>query len=356
MMDTQVCRVCGEKKAFDSFYVASGMKNGRRVICKACYREAERKLSNIHEELRLSRIKDNPGYEIDTYKKCVKCHVLKPLIEFGKTKRNEDGYAHKCIICTNVYSRNNIKKNIDEFDNSLLYIDGTKRCTVCGDMKKLDEFYVSKRSSTGRLSACIDCTLKCNSAYSFNNKDKLKLWKKQYQIKYKENNTDLIADSNKLYRENNREKILAAGRKYAKENKDSVLASQAKYVKNNRAKVLESSKRYRDSHPEKGAMQASKRRSAKKTRRPSYADQSKIDSKYALSALLSEMTDIKWNVDHVIPLLNDAVVAGLDHEDNLRVIPGSVNKSKNNKFSPRFIRINCSFIKYFDGEQLYQLP
>lgn len=58
-----------------------------------------------------------------------------------------------------------------------------------------------------------------------------------------------------------------------------------------------------------------------------------IREAYALAALRTKLTGIKWHVDHIIPLRN-SMVCGLHCEKNLQVIPARDNISKGNRFSP----------------------
>ena len=66
---------------------------------------------------------------------------------------------------------------------------------------------------------------------------------------------------------------------------------------------------------------------------PSWANRFFIEEAYALARLRTEVTGIKWHVDHVVPLQSD-VVCGLHCEGNLRVIPASENISKHNRYWP----------------------
>ena len=83
--------------------------------------------------------------------------------------------------------------------------------------------------------------------------------------------------------------------------------------------------------PIKAALQA-KRKTAQLQRTPLWDPEvSLITAKYQLAAMLSRETGIIHHVDHIIPL-QGRKVSGLHVFSNLRVIPGTDNVKKSNKF------------------------
>ena len=56
-----------------------------------------------------------------------------------------------------------------------------------------------------------------------------------------------------------------------------------------------------------------------------------IQEAYILSQLRTEETGIPYEVDHIVPLINNKV-CGLHVWNNLQVIPASINRSKSNNF------------------------
>jgi len=88
-----------------------------------------------------------------------------------------------------------------------------------------------------------------------------------------------------------------------------------------------------------GAINAhtAKRRAAKLQRTPSWlteTDFERIGNEYKLAALLTKLNKEPWHVDHVIPL-QGKLVSGLHVPSNLRVLRGTDNVIKANKFLPR---------------------
>ncbi len=65
---------------------------------------------------------------------------------------------------------------------------------------------------------------------------------------------------------------------------------------------------------------------------PSWADQEKIMEVYKLAAAMSSL-DIKYHVDHIVPLVSD-FVCGMHVENNLQIIPEAENRKKWNRIWP----------------------
>ena len=83
--------------------------------------------------------------------------------------------------------------------------------------------------------------------------------------------------------------------------------------------------------PVKAALEC-KRRAAKIQRTPAWDPHAHlIIAKYQLAAMLTKASGIEHHVDHIIPLQGKKV-SGLHVFSNLRVIPGSDNVKKSNKY------------------------
>jgi len=214
-------------------------------------------------------------------KTCIQCQVLKNESDFGKNKRKKDGLCIYCKQC----NHNKYEENKD---------------------------VVKKRSS----------------AYRENNKERIVEYKKQY---YKKNKKKLSLKSKKYYIKN-REQVKRVCVKYAAMNKDKVSKYSAEWRKNN----CDSIKKYRKDHKGKIYAHNAKRRAMKLGATPTYADPLKIERIYRTAQILSKMTGREFHVDHIIPLQND-LVCGLHHQDNLQIISAERNLRKNNKFEPIII-------------------
>lgn len=91
---------------------------------------------------------------------------------------------------------------------------------------------------------------------------------------------------------------------------------------------------YKKSNPDKTQADTIKRRVSKINRSPKWLTENDlwmIKEIYALAILRSQLTGVKWHVDHIIPLQGKSV-SGLHVPLNLQVIPAIENIKKGNKF------------------------
>ena len=175
-----------------------------------------------------------------------------------------------------------------------------KECIRCGEVKPLDGFGLDKRKTSGRSGACKECESARQRKYYKKNRDEIVVYKKKH-----------YAD--------NRDKYLAHQRKYYKENLDDITAGK---------------KKDREENPEKYAAKTAKRRAALLERIPSWSNEEEkiaIEKVYENCRLMSILTGIPHEVDHVVPMQGKNI-SGLHHSTNLAIIPAALNGSKNNKW------------------------
>ena len=108
-------------------------------------------------------------------------------------------------------------------------------------------------------------------------------------------------------------------------------------VKKNHETIRLSAQIYKREHKVEVLIATRKRQAAQLRAIPVWAleewDSFVVAEMYHLSALRTELTGIKWHVDHTIPLQNK-LVCGLHCAANLAVIPAQLNYQKNNKYWP----------------------
>ena len=100
-----------------------------------------------------------------------------------------------------------------------------KKCSKCGKLKPISEFYKKKNTKDGLGSQCKIC----RKEYYENNKDQIK----EKNKKYYENNKEKLKEQQKEYYENNKEKILEQQKEYYENNKDQILEKRKEYRENN---------------------------------------------------------------------------------------------------------------------------
>jgi len=192
---------------------------------------------------------------------------------------------------------------------------------VCKDCGETDITKFGIRSTSKKpYNYCRPCRNNRNreTSKTYYSSEKGKSIKAASDKKYYEANKDKIAEYNKTYRINNAEMIQNYKREVYLKNKKQILNSLAKYKKNNKDKVNKL---------------CANRRARKLRSAPNWGelDNFIIEEAYSLAKQRSELTNIKWHCDHIIPL-NNKKVCGLHVGINLQVIPAIDNLRKSNTF------------------------
>ena len=160
-----------------------------------------------------------------------------------------------------------------------------KICTKCGVEKPLDKFYFKVKRDNTRDARCSDC----------------------------------VSEARRKYREANREKDLERQRKYRVANREKEREYHRRWSAANRDK--------------RNALDA-KRRAAKLQRTPKWLTKEhykQMEDMYTKAQRLFGQLDVKYNVDHIIPLQGNNV-SGLHVPWNLQVITAEENNRKYNKY------------------------
>lgn len=109
--------------------------------------------------------------------------------------------------------------------------------------------------------------------------------------------------------------------------------SRQKFYQENRARLIQSCLDYAKKNPENYAARAMHRLTLKRQATPVWSEIKKIKGLYEKAARLSEATNEKWHVDHIVPL-NSLLVCGLHVFANLSVITAAENIAKSNSYWP----------------------
>lgn len=170
-----------------------------------------------------------------------------------------------------------------------------KKCTKCGLIKPLSDFWKLKSHSTGVQSRCIEC----KKLWYLSNKDKHRALVKNWVGK----NRTRWNEYAKKYRLKYPERTKKAWQKWAKNNPDATCFKSAK------------------------------RRAITKFATPKWANRFFMQEAYDLARRRTKLLGEKYVVDHIVPLQHQ-LVCGLHVEHNMRVISERANSAKCNYWWP----------------------
>lgn len=170
---------------------------------------------------------------------------------------------------------------------------------------------------------CIKCVLAHNAANRLINGHKYVAAAKEKRLA----NPEPHREHSRRYFHNNREKVLESNRSYYHGNVENRSIYNKQWRIANEEHIREKNKR----DAAKLAAKCARRRAALKRATVAWADNVEIQKFYDEAKRLTDETGIEHHVDHWIPLTNKNV-CGLHVHQNLRVITGSENSTKNNKF------------------------
>jgi hypothetical protein len=158
--------------------------------------------------------------------------------------------------------------------------------------------------------------------------------RKAYQREYSQRKRVEAYSRVKQWRKKNPDKVAEQNRVYAEKYPEKLVEKSIRWKRKNPERAAQVSRASRLKN--KGRVVANKAayRAAKKNRTPCWLtdfDRLKIKCMYQLAAMYSRENDLKFEVDHIIPLCGE-FVSGLHVPNNLQVIRAYENRTKNNKF------------------------
>jgi 5-methylcytosine-specific restriction endonuclease McrA len=186
--------------------------------------------------------------------------------------------------------------------------------------------------------SCVVCgRLRASKTYEENKPARLAYEKERYQIN--KNDPEFLAKEKKRkaeYRETHKEKLAKKNSEYQRVNPDKCRIRSRRHYANNKRKENMRSAMWRKENKDLVQAYVSERRAMRKTRMPKdMATEYRWFFKEAhdLAKLRSELTNVDWQVDHIVPLKGDGV-SGLHVPWNIQIIPAAENIAKRNYLPP----------------------
>ena len=167
------------------------------------------------------------------------CELEKPISNFHKAKKGKYGVASVCKECC---------KSPKIIEQEKLLKDHKKLCTKCNEIKDLDKFSTNQ-------SNCKKCVKEYKKEYNIKYKEELKLKRKQNyeknkeeilkkQKEYFEENKEIILEKCKIYRDENKIKVSEVKKRWYEENKEDVKSRINQYAIDNPEKIREGKRKY----------------------------------------------------------------------------------------------------------------
>ena len=234
-----------------------------------------------------------------------------------------------------------------------------KCCAKCRRAKDISEFYASKRYKDGRRTACKSCEKGRANQWRAANSERVRLAKREWDEKnkahvleyrkkyvqenlseirakaraaaaiYRDKNIDVVRARNIEYKRANIEKNRANAREWARSNPEKNRARARIWAEQNNARVIARVRAYAKKHPEIAITSRRRRRVSLAHANVEWANSFFISEIYDLARRRTQVTGIKWEVDHIVPI-RSRLVCGLHVHWNLAVIPAKINRKKSN--------------------------
>lgn len=275
VMESKVCKACGEVKELENYHKSKENRDGRCGKCKVCVKnkvpiplkninlvaEGLKECSSCKEILdinnfvkdkhrpddlagncKICRKKNSENAKstvkiVPNYKKCSSCKIEKSKDEFSKNETKSSGLDSSCKSC---YQENYYKRLNNKVYNQVVH----KTCTTCNCKKLVTDFHKSVSSNDNYRNICSECAkILSKQHYIDNREDVIEYEKKRRESdpersrainkKSYYNNKESRAKSSKKYRDINKKEISARNKKWREANKEILRAKSKDYVRAN---------------------------------------------------------------------------------------------------------------------------
>lgn len=201
-----------------------------------------------------------------------------------------------------------------------------KICTGCGDDKILNDFHMSKSGKYGRKAVCKQCKADEAIVYRNNNREKISVYSHE---RYKNNRTYFDE-----YNEKNQENIKEWKKEHYRKNKEKIIKQASDRYKTKKKEISEYNREYRKNNRGRINANTARRSAQKRSATPPWLTENhwkEIEAFYVRAAQLTLETNIKHEVDHMVPLMGRNV-RGLHVPWNLQVLTKYENRKKGFNF------------------------
>lgn len=198
----------------------------------------------------------------------------------------------------------------------------SKVCTKCKKEKPAEAFGRDPRLRSGLKSQCKECRSAHKREWYRRNRDHVT----EYNHKWRAENPDYHT----VWQQENRDRINAQARERYAKDPTPHLEKRFRMYRIHREKRLSYARQYSKEHRAEGAAHQMKRKAAKVSATPAWADPDKIVVFYQKARELTQTDGVERHVDHIVPLQGERV-CGLHCEDNLQILTAAENLAKNNR-------------------------
>lgn len=146
----KTCSRCYKTKEITEFYHDSSREDGLSTKCKKCESDSRK--------LRRQKLQKRSPDKIPdiTSKTCSKCGEVKPVMEFYRSLRNNDGYYNPCKACC-LKQKQSYHRKLAARSQNQIPSTKTKRCPKCDEVKPVSKFYKAINKFDGYRAICKKC-------------------------------------------------------------------------------------------------------------------------------------------------------------------------------------------------------
>jgi len=191
------CPACDTIKPLDAFPICTRSPSGVASYCKACKNAKWHAAHPQEASVRLQERWSMRRLREEGFKRCSRCHDVKPLDSFRPRSERSGQYSPRCTACMAEIQREKYsitargKRNQAKRD---LIAAGFRCCTICKEVQPLTDFYREARNSFGYGARCKICVNAANVAYVKAHEEDVR----RYQQWYAHVNRDTLTEGQRL--------------------------------------------------------------------------------------------------------------------------------------------------------------